>query len=83
LTGEKPFQAENLDMLMYKIANEPHPDPKIKNEKIPDICVKILNKALHKKIEKRYQKAGDLMRHSQIIIQKIDEKRLARKQSSV
>jgi len=82
LSGEKPFQGESIATLMYQIANEQHPNPKIKNNRIPDVCVKIINKALQKKLEKRYQRAGELMKHCKVIIQKIDQMRAARSQST-
>lgn len=82
LTGEKPFQGESIATLMYQIANERHPNPKIKNERIPDVCIKIIDKTLEKNLEKRYQKAGELGKHCRAIIQKIDQMRAARSQSS-
>ncbi len=82
LTGEKPFQGESIATLMYQIANERHPNPKLKNERIPDVCVKLIDKALEKNLEKRYQKAGELGKHCKVIIQKIDQLRAARSQST-
>ncbi|MBW2146645.1 MAG: CHASE2 domain-containing protein [Deltaproteobacteria bacterium] len=82
LTGEKPFQGESIATLMYQIANERHSNPKLKNERIPDVFVKIIDKALEKNLEKRYQKAGELGKHCKAIIQKIDQMRAVRLQSS-
>jgi serine/threonine-protein kinase len=60
LTGEKPFKGESITTLMYQIANEPHPSPKNHNPNIPDSCLKILDQALMKEPEKRYQRGNTL-----------------------
>jgi serine/threonine-protein kinase len=60
LTGEKPFKGESITTLMYQIANEPHPSPKNHNPNIPDSCLKILDQALMKDPEKRYQRGNTL-----------------------
>jgi CHASE2 domain-containing sensor protein/tRNA A-37 threonylcarbamoyl transferase component Bud32 len=60
LTGELPFQAGQLTTLMYKIANEPHPDIRAYNPRLP-VCVSaIVNGALHKDPTKRFQTAGKM-----------------------
>jgi|TARA_R110002073_G_scaffold293075_2_gene458570 CHASE2 domain-containing sensor protein/tRNA A-37 threonylcarbamoyl transferase component Bud32 len=63
LTSELPFQAENATQIMYKIATEKHPNiletrPGIKRS-APWISI-VLNRALEKDIDKRYQR-GQLM----------------------
>jgi predicted Ser/Thr protein kinase len=60
LTGEKPFKGESITTLMYQIANEPHASPKDYNPNIPDCCLKIVDKALMKEAEKRYQRGNEL-----------------------
>lgn len=55
LTGELPFVGESLASLMYKIANEKHPDIRMFNPELPACVAKIINKALHKDIERRFQ----------------------------
>jgi len=60
LTGELPFVGESLASLMYKIANEKHPDIRMFNPELPACVAKIINKALHKDIERRFQ-SGDQM----------------------
>lgn len=55
LTGELPFVGEPIGTLMYRIANEPHTDLK---DLRPDLqqCIRIImNKALQKDPNKRYQ----------------------------
>lgn len=60
LTGELPFVGESLASLMYKIANEKHPDIRMFSPELPACVAKIINKALHKDIERRFQ-SGDQM----------------------
>jgi len=55
LTGELPFMAESLASLMYKISHEKHPDVKMFRPDVPPCVTKIVNKALHKDIERRFQ----------------------------
>lgn len=58
LTGELPFIGESLASLMYKIANEKHPDVRMFRPELPACISRIINKSLHKDIEQRYQR-GD------------------------
>ena len=60
LTGELPFVGESLASLMYKIANEKHPDIRMFNPELPPCVAKIINKSLHKDIDRRFQ-SGDQM----------------------
>ena len=63
LTGQLPFTGENLPELMHRIMMEPHPDPKAIRPEIPKPLVQILNKALEKDVEKRYQQAAQMAEH--------------------
>lgn len=60
LTGDKPFKGESIATLIFQITTEQHPSPKIINNKIPDVCVKIIDKALSKDVEKRYQRGDEM-----------------------
>jgi len=73
LAGEKPFIAEDMTTLMYKIAKEPHQSIKDVIPRIPQIVNKIIDKALEKEQEKRYQKAGQMAEHLNKVIARIDE----------
>jgi serine/threonine-protein kinase len=58
VTGEQPFNGDSLAELMYQITNARHPNPAKIREDLP-ACVKlIIDKALQKEIEKRFQ-TGD------------------------
>jgi serine/threonine-protein kinase len=55
VTGQLPFKGDSMAALMYKIANEDHPDPKELNPDLPGCVSVIINRALAKDIENRYQ----------------------------
>lgn len=59
-TGELPFQGDSMATLMYKIANEPHPDPSSIRKGLPRCITIIINRAMAKNIDKRYQKASQM-----------------------
>ncbi len=73
LTGQKPFNGEDMTSLMYHIAGENHPSARRINPKIPPVVEKIIDKALEKDPEKRYQKAGQMGRHLKKVVARIDE----------
>ncbi|MCG3205973.1 MAG: Serine/threonine-protein kinase PknD [Elusimicrobia bacterium] len=60
LTGEKPFQADSIAALLYRIANVDHTNPREFNPNLPPSIVPIINKALQKDPAKRYQTAGEM-----------------------
>ncbi len=72
LTGELPFFGESPPALMHQIMNVPHPDPRKINPKILKPVVAILNKALEKDKDKRYQKASNMAAHLKQLGKKID-----------
>jgi len=77
-TGELPFQADSMATLMYKIANEPHPDPATIRKGLPRCITIIINRAMSKNIEKRYQRASqmasDLRKCAQITMKAAQKK---------
>ena len=79
LTGNLPFYADNPAALMNKIMNAPHPDPTEANPKIVKPLVMILDKALAKKREKRYQSSAQMCTHLRQTGKKIDQVLAARK----
>jgi len=60
LTGVKPFEGESIAQLLFQITQGPHPDPRKFNPSIPDALVAIIDKALAKDPDKRYQTAGEM-----------------------
>jgi CHASE2 domain-containing sensor protein/tRNA A-37 threonylcarbamoyl transferase component Bud32 len=66
LTGKLPFVGESMAQLMYKIANEPTPDPRLVNPQIPAGLAAVIQRATTKDPDQRYasgeQMAADLKR---------------------
>lgn len=60
LAGEKPFKGESITTLMYQITNTPHPSLNDLNPNIPGCCLGIIDKALMKEPDKRYQRGNEL-----------------------
>ena len=58
LTGVLPFRGDSMAELMYKIANEAAPDIRFIRPDLPERLTGILNTALNKQVESRYQ-TGD------------------------
>jgi serine/threonine-protein kinase len=73
LTGKLPFSGENLAALMHQIMNVPQPDPREYNPKIVKPLVDIINKALEKDRDKRYERASQMAAHLRSLGKKIDE----------
>ncbi|MSR13902.1 MAG: CHASE2 domain-containing protein [Gammaproteobacteria bacterium] len=77
VTGKLPFMGESMATLMYKIANEPHQD--IATFK-PDLarqrpCIpEIIDKALQKDADKRYQTGADMARDIQACAKQVGDK---------
>jgi tRNA A-37 threonylcarbamoyl transferase component Bud32 len=73
LTGELPFGGENLAAIMYQITTvEPEPPTK-HNPKIYKAALAILNRALEKSLEQRYQTAKQMADHLRLLAHKLDE----------
>ena len=81
LTGALPFTGDSPSVLMNKIMNVPHPDPRKFNPKIVKPLVVVINNALVKDREKRYQKASKMSAHLREIGKRIDAA-LAKKKRS-
>ena len=67
-SGNLPFKGDSMATLMYKIANEPHPDifevrPDLAQQK-PCIAA-IIDKALQKDVAKRYQTGAEMAKDIQ------------------
>jgi serine/threonine protein kinase len=73
LTGQKPFTDDDMTSLMYQIAKEKHPSPMAINPSIPSVVELIIDKALEKDAQKRYQKAGHMAEHLKKVVARIDE----------
>lgn len=79
LTGELPFQGKTLTNLFYQITQKKHISPRSLNPRIPLPCEQIINKALAKDPDQRFQSAGELEKYLLILIKKIDEVKMRAK----
>ena len=62
LTGEKPFQGENVTTLMFQIANQRHEVLAHFRPDLPSECQVIIDRALQKNVDQRYQRGQELAR---------------------
>jgi len=79
LTGELPFIGESMASLMYKIANEKHPDIRMFRPDLPACTSTIMNKALHKDLEKRFQTGERMASALERCRERIGKKRSSKK----
>jgi len=73
LTGRLPFTGENMAAIMYQITTQDHTPPTAYNPKISKATITILNRALEKDLNKRYQTAKQMGNQLGLLIQKMDE----------
>ncbi len=57
--GKLPFEGDSMAQLMFKIANEPHPDIRGLNPDLPDCVVAIIDRAMTKDPDARYQTGAE------------------------
>ncbi len=60
ICGTLPFQGESMTQLMFRIANEPHGDILKIRPDVPKCVVRIINKALDKDVDQRYQSGSEM-----------------------
>ncbi|MEZ5366186.1 MAG: serine/threonine-protein kinase [Bryobacterales bacterium] len=58
LTGEKPFDGGTFSSLLYKIMSEPAPPVRDLNPNVPEAAAEVLERALEKNPEKRFESCG-------------------------
>ena len=61
-SGHLPFQGDSMAQLMFKIANEPHTDILTVAPNLPQCLVDIVNRALAKEPDERFQTGDELAR---------------------
>ncbi len=60
--GGVPFQGDSLAQLMFRIANEPHADILARNPALPPALAEIIDRALAKRPQNRYQTGEEMAR---------------------
>jgi len=58
-SGRLPFQGESMTQLMFAIANEPHASIREINPALPDWMTALIDMALAKKFEERFQTGAE------------------------
>jgi serine/threonine-protein kinase len=57
--GALPFQGESMAELMFRIANDPYRDPRELNPKLPASIVAVIDRALKKNADERFQTGAE------------------------
>ncbi len=71
LTGEKPFTGESVATLMFRIANSPHPSIKEQRADLPPGVEAVIDKALQKDPNTRYQKGSEMAKDIRALIARV------------
>jgi eukaryotic-like serine/threonine-protein kinase len=71
LTGSLPFQAESMATLMFKIANEAHASLLLVRPDLPPELAAVIDRALAKNYEQRYQRGSDFARELREVMRKL------------
>jgi len=85
LSGELPFQGDNLSSLLYQITQVKHPALRSFNPRIPVACEQIIDKALAKNLDERFLTAGQmakLLRRLALEVDQKQKKRMAEKEAA-
>ncbi|MBI4657073.1 MAG: CHASE2 domain-containing protein [Elusimicrobia bacterium] len=70
LTGEKPWKGgDSIGTLLFQIAQEPYPDPLSIRPDLPKDILKVIDKALKKNADERYQTAGEMAKDLRAILE--------------
>ncbi|CAB1368573.1 CHASE2 domain-containing serine/threonine-protein kinase [Denitratisoma oestradiolicum] len=59
-SGKLPFEGDSMAQLMFKIANEPHPDIRTVRPDLPECLVAVIDRALVKDADQRYQTGAEM-----------------------
>jgi serine/threonine-protein kinase len=60
VSGKLPFEGDSMAQLMFRIANEAHPNIRDIRPDVPDGLSAIIDRALAKDVEARYQSGNDM-----------------------
>ncbi|MDB4444602.1 serine/threonine-protein kinase, partial [bacterium] len=63
LTGQLPFQGKTLTNLFYQITQVKHQSPRTINPKVPKLCEQMIDRALAKDPNERFQTADSLAKY--------------------
>lgn len=71
LTGEKPFQGDTITTIMYQIANAAPPPLQEHRKDLPPILQKLIDKALAKRSEERFQTGAEFANAIRVCLAKM------------
>ena len=74
LTGELPFQGDNLSSLLYQITQVKQPPMRTFGPKMPLACEQIVDKALAKNANDRFRTAGHMAKVLRLLNAKIEQR---------
>lgn len=83
LTGRLPFQGKSLANLFYQITQAKHLSPREINPKVPKPCEQIIDRALTKDPDQRFQRGSDLAKYVRALINRMDQLRAKTKENEV
>ena len=66
LTGERPFTGSNMTIIMHKVLNQPPVSPRTLNPDLSEALQKVVEKAIAKRPEDRFQTAAEFMKALQV-----------------
>lgn len=70
-TGHLPFAADSMATLLYKIVNEQQPDPAEYRRELPASLRKVIQNALGKQPDRRYQTGAKFAEHLRMVLQRM------------
>ena len=70
-TGHLPFNGDSMASLMFKIVNEQQPDPGELRPELPGALRKVIQNALGKQPDRRYQSGARLAEHLRMVLQRL------------
>jgi serine/threonine-protein kinase len=73
LAGQVPFNGKNITNLLYQITQVKHPSIREINPKVPKVCDQIINRALEKRPDDRFQRGTEMAKYLKATIKKMDE----------
>jgi len=73
LAGDVPFHGKNITNLLYQITQAKHPPIREINPKVPKVCEQIINKALEKNPEDRFQRGAEMAKYLKATLNKMDQ----------
>ncbi len=62
LAGVRPFRGDSMASLMFKIANEPHPDIREYRPELPEEVARLIDQLLAKEPDARFATGGEVVR---------------------